>query len=242
MIVTLFGDLAQNKSDQISGALLSLLTECIGIKPEAMRVALHRLRKDGWIVSEKSGRNSHHRLSEFGFRETLAARPKIYASHVPSPENWHIRIAQPMSQKSRLIEDQTHISQGYLIVGQGVYLGQGHPEPGDPNFLTLNGNLETIPNWLRESLADDMIFDGYTTLLTDLDALSGAVESVGQLSPLETAALRILIIHSWRRLLLRHATLPPKFFPDDWPGTLCRTRVIALLDRLKRPVLSELQT
>ena len=46
IIVSLFGDLAQKTGDQISGTTLTQIITPMGIKPEAIRVALHRLRKE----------------------------------------------------------------------------------------------------------------------------------------------------------------------------------------------------
>ncbi len=63
IIVSLFGDLAQKPGDQISGTTLTQIITPMGIKPEAIRVALHRLRKDGWIESTRSGRASVHFLT-----------------------------------------------------------------------------------------------------------------------------------------------------------------------------------
>jgi phenylacetic acid degradation operon negative regulatory protein len=78
LLVTVFGDLAQNDGDVIEGPVLSVLMSDIGIKAEATRVALHRLRNDGWINSVKSGRNSLHSLTASGRQESSAASPRIY--------------------------------------------------------------------------------------------------------------------------------------------------------------------
>ena len=53
LLVTVFGDLAQDGS-ALPGTVLGEIMSRVGIKPEAMRVALHRLRKDGWIESERA--------------------------------------------------------------------------------------------------------------------------------------------------------------------------------------------
>ena len=58
VIISLFGDMAQRPNEKISGAALTRIITPMGIKPEAIRVALHRLRKDGWIESVRAGRAS----------------------------------------------------------------------------------------------------------------------------------------------------------------------------------------
>ena len=84
LIITIFGDLAQAPGSRISGAALGEITELIGVKPEAMRVALHRLRKDGWLESEREGRASFHHLTQYGRTQCAEASPRIYG---PGPSS-----------------------------------------------------------------------------------------------------------------------------------------------------------
>ena len=51
LMVSLFGDLAQAEGAGIDGPVLSRIMTAMQIRPEATRVALHRLRNDGWIAS-----------------------------------------------------------------------------------------------------------------------------------------------------------------------------------------------
>jgi len=44
LVVTIFGDLAQGTGDTLSMQTLARITEPLGVKPEALRVALHRLK------------------------------------------------------------------------------------------------------------------------------------------------------------------------------------------------------
>jgi len=88
LLVTMFGDLAQEEGHTLSGGLLGRMTQSVGIKPEATRVALHRLRKEGWLNSERSGRTSAYSLTEWGRAETIAATPIIYAFEEPVKAAW----------------------------------------------------------------------------------------------------------------------------------------------------------
>ena len=68
-IVTIFGDLARHDDRYISSRTLNRLTAEIGVKPEATRVALYRLRKEDWLESTKFGRESHYRLTKKGCKQ-----------------------------------------------------------------------------------------------------------------------------------------------------------------------------
>lgn len=237
VIVTIFGELARNPDDEISGALLSRLTELMGIRPEAMRVALHRLRKDGWIESRKIGRSSNYSLSLKSFEESTRARVRIYASKREIPIDWHILVAQPMSQADRAPSEGILLEQGYVAVSQGTYLGIGKPAKFD-DYIILKGTISHVPDWLKNANAEPDIAKGYVDLEAAL--LTIANQSV-QYSNLETAALRVLIVHNWRRLLLRQPDLPEHFFPDGWRENACRQLVAGLLKQLQEPDLALLR-
>lgn len=235
LVVTLFGDLAQAPGAEISGPALTQIFDPIGIKPQALRVALHRLRKDGWIESRKAGRSSLYRLTPFGLEQSAAATPRIYAREVTAPALWHVLLAPPMPQPELAETAEALTARGYEALARGVFLGRG-PVPSDRSgFFALAGPTPVLPDWLKARFGPDELAAAYRALQDRLARLEALLPAGTRPGPLETATLRMLIVHSWRRLLLRHADLPPAFFPEGWPGTPCRSLTHRLLDRLPRP-------
>jgi len=236
ILVTIFGDLAQNPEDEISGPLLSSLTKRIGIKPQAMRVALHRLRRDGWIVTEKSGRTSKHRLSEFGLTQSATASPHIYAQTVKTPEAWHIIVANPAVQ----IDDKSLVIRGYRRILSGIYIGGGTEPQDTSEFLVVTGSLSTIPKWLQDLIANEAIIADHIRLRRSLSIVEYALENGYAPTIVEAAVIRTLIVHDWRRMALRQPDLSVEFVPQS-PATQCRADVWKLLERLERPSLAALE-
>ena len=235
ILVTIFGDLAQNPNDEISGVLLSSLTQQIGIKPQAMRVALHRLRRDGWIITEKSGRTSKHRLSEYGLSQSVIASPQIYDQYVKTPKIWHVLIANSDAQ----LDEKNLVTRGYRRVLAGVYIGSG-AEPNDlTGFLILEGKLSSIPDWLQTSIANTASVDDHSRLNRNLGVVRSALENGYIPTPIETAVIRTLIVHDWRRIVLRQPDLSLELVPQS-PASQCRSNVWDLLERLERPTLEVL--
>lgn len=235
IIVTIFGDLAQNPRDKISGPLLSSLTSPIGIKPQAMRVALHRLRRDGWIVTEKLGRTSKHHLSQFGLKQSAVASPRIYARELEKPECWHILVADPDAQKAG--NDLEAL--GYLFVRNGVYIGKGRALVKQSGYLTIEGDLSSVPGWLETSIADPATIQEYARLVRNLTTVNEILERGYNPSPLEIAVIRTLIVHNWRRIVLRQPDLSIEFLQIQ-PVARCRKLVWELLHRLERPSINAL--
>ncbi|MBL4872193.1 MAG: PaaX family transcriptional regulator [Rhodobacteraceae bacterium] len=236
ILVTIFGDLAQNPNDKISGPLLSSLTQLIGIKPQAMRVALHRLRYDGWIITEKSGRTSKHRLSEYGLIQSVIASPKIYARTATPPESWRIIITNPDAS----VDEKTLVIRGYRKILSGVYIGDRTVLLDTSDFLTLEGDLLSIPEWLQSAIADEASVGEYSRLIGMLVTVERALNDGYAPTITETAVLRTLIVHDWRRIVLRQPDLSLEFLQKN-PSAQCRKTVWELLERLERPPLEALE-
>jgi phenylacetic acid degradation operon negative regulatory protein len=241
LIVTIFGDLARREGEGISGAALSRLVGLMGVKPEAMRVALFRLRKDGWIDSIREGRGSLHFLTRMGRRQSAEASPRIYDSQRGFPVRWHILISGSGEQTGRSQLESYLLTGDYLPVGAQVVIGPG-PLPEDPKGLlgVETGHL-SVPTWLQDQLCPPDLMAQYAQLERDFSMLLAKLESSAPLSLSETAALRLLVVHSWRRLLFRHPDLPDWFFPAGWPGPRCRQLFSALMERLPAPEMPALE-
>lgn len=242
LIVTIFGDMARAPGAEIPGPVLSALTRTMGVKPEAMRVALHRLRKDGWIDARRAGRVSLYFLTAEGRAQSQTATARIFARQPPVPESWHVAIAGPLDPQARLALGERMSAKGYISLAPGAWLGAGEA-PGDlpAGLFTLEGPRPRLPDWLKDTLAPPALTAAYAAFETTLATTAAELpRNTGTLSPLDRAAIRILLVHGWRRLVLRHPALPDSFFPDDWPGARVRARVHTLLDGLGETALAEL--
>ncbi|GKY87210.1 PaaX family transcriptional regulator C-terminal domain-containing protein [Sinisalibacter aestuarii] len=242
LIVTAFGDLARSDGAELSGPVLSAITGRIGVRPEAMRVALHRLRKDGWIASRRAGRVSYYRLTPAGRAEAQAASPRIYATGAPAPETWHILVAGPTEMAERLALESRLAAEGYVALAPGAWLGPGEGADRE-GLLRLAGPDLSVPGWLRAANMPPELAAAYASFAAHLDEAETALAETdpAALSDLDRAALRVLIVHGWRRLVLRHPALPDALFPADWRGAELRRRVAALLDAIGHPALDRIE-
>lgn len=229
LMVTLFGDLVHAEGSAIDGPVLSDIMTGMDIRPEAVRVALHRLRNDGWIVSTKFGRTRRHALTASSRIETLKASARIYANPTVHDAAWQLALLEDPADVTR--EDMT--KHGFALLLPRVYLGSASARLPD-GTLTLSGGA--APAWLRQQIAPQMLEAEYKALLPHLQMAEQSL-APGMLDPLQTAILRCLIVHNWRRIVLRHPTLPPALLPDNWAGHKCHTLVNSLLVRFPRPPL-----
>lgn len=223
LLVTVFGELAQAPGARIHSPLLSRITGTLGIKPEAMRVALHRLRKDGWIESARVGRSSDYFLTEWGLAQCAEANPVIYADG-PKPTSAWLLVCHASDRDEGNIPPGVWVSPNLLVSTETALGAECLALPLTPDV--------PLPTWMSDKICDPkavaMAQDFAGRLATLQDALAPDIA----LSPLQEAALRVLVVHGWRRIVLRLPHLPPHLFPTDWQGELCRQRVRALLARL----------
>ena len=233
LIVTVFGDLAQGEGDAISGPALAGILTPLGIKPEAMRVALHRLRHDGWLDATKQGRTSLHSLTDYGRRESIKAGRLIYRTAAPSGPDWHIRCSQKPAASPA---PET----GALALAPGVWLCNAPAPAPDADMLVFSGTPGTIPHWVTAAVLPKNLTSEFKDLLAALTCLRDEMQSASPPRPLQAACLRVLIVHRWRRLILKTPDLPDAMYAKDWAGLMCRDAVHAALSALPQPDLSEL--
>ena len=230
LMISLFGDLAQKPDQSIDGPVLSAIMGKLDVRPEATRVALHRLRNDGWITSRKSGRISRHSLSDKGRAECAAASPRIYANPDDAPQDWQLIL-------TRTDEPEDMGRRGFIQIEPRLYAGPPDA-PLPDNAVAFEGG--TAPDWLRRAAEPAEVTEGYIELHDVLQTLQTTAPEPGNLTPIEVAALRCLIVHNWRRLVLRHPPMPAPLVRADWPGHLCQIAVQDLLTRFPRPRLEEI--
>ena len=226
VVVTIMGDMARGQGETVSGATLGLLLGALGIRPEATRVALHRLRKDGWISSQRAGRGSLYSLTDHGRAQTVTVTDRIYGPGLSAPENWHLVVTLLAADRPGYEAKLT--SQGFTEVTPGVFLGTKEPRPNS-GLLHFSDSTPDLPNDLLRQLVPDTLQDE----VARLSALMGYVQRIDleDMAALPRAALRVLVLHSWRRIALRLPALP---LQSLWPEATLRADVHQLLNQLGR--------
>lgn len=228
VIITIFGDAVMPRAGVVSASALSALADRLGIRPEALRVALYRLAKDGWITRRKSGRNSFYALSGTGRTEFLPASRRIYA---PAPQlrgPWRLAAWPHLTEPARAAMDKRMRAAGFLPLSSGLFLGPVQADNPPEGAVIVEGDLLTLPDWARTALAPEPLQQEYARLEAVLTDIRTSIDSGVPVRKLEAATLRILLIHQWRRLLLRHADLPAEVMPAVWRGEACRSAVLDL--------------
>ena len=222
LIVTVFGDaIAPRGGEMALSALIDLLAE-LGIGPGVVRTAISRLAADFWLEGSKEGRLSFYRLTEKSRLEFAAAEPRIYGP-LDRPWDGKLRLAFPPQGADRSSLEAA----GFAVLAPGVLAApDGSPEAlhllatGEPEAL----RVLAARAWPLERLG--VLYRAFIDRFTVLE--HGAAD----LPPKEAMPARALLIHDYRRIVLRDPRLPAALLPHPWPGHTARELCIRIYDAL----------
>lgn len=249
MLVTLFGDVVAPRPQAIWLGSLIRLAAPFGINDRLVRTATFRLTADDWLDATRIGRRSYYGLSEAGLQRCVHAGKRIYAGDAPDWDGrWTLALVRGDARatiRQRLKREL--LWEGFGAIAPGVY---AHP----------NADAGSLREIIRAAQAQDFVA---VMEATSLEAFSirplqtlmhqtfklGDVASAWQallrrfspvladahgMAPPDAFFVRTLLLHEYRRVLLRDPNLPEQLLPADWPGRtardLCRAMYAALLD------------
>lgn len=200
LVVTVFGDAVQLRGGRIAMLRLQHLLERVGVESGALRTALSRLSSDGWVLRDREGRNSFYRLSENGHAEVSAAATNIYRKPaVGKVRNWVMACGK-------------RAPVGGIEVAGSVWLIPSGQASDLPDHVCVTGALAALPPANKKQILSRPHSEALASLNRDIIALRG-----GELSPLDAMAARMLLIHRWRRIVLRFPDVPAELLPTDAP-------------------------
>ncbi|MEZ5812009.1 MAG: PaaX family transcriptional regulator C-terminal domain-containing protein [Rhizobiaceae bacterium] len=235
LAVTVFGDAIVPRGGKAGLSVLQEIMGRLGIENGALRTAMSRLAADGWVVRERSGRNSIYALAGSGRRAFDEATRRIYAA---GPPEWDGRWTVALLTGSSADERTAELAEaGFAHVGGPTWI---RPEtsaaPTIPeaagDMLVIGGTSDGLPALADRFFDLEALAKSYRGLVEAFSPLHRSLETGDGLCPLEAMAARTLLIHDWRRAVLHDPGLPAELLPADWPGETARALVRSVYTRL----------
>jgi phenylacetic acid degradation operon negative regulatory protein len=225
IVITVFGDAIVPRGGSVWLGTLLEFFGAIDIDSGVVRTAMSRLAADGWLEREKVGRNSFYRLVKKGRQTFDAATKHIYDSQA---SGWTGRFELLLIGRA---EDRDASRDALKNAGfgsplPGVWVApSGVPIPEEATSairLEVSAEDDSGRRLLSESWPLDRTADAYLKFMKTFEPLRGWVSRRARLSDMEAFTARILLIHYYRRVVLRDPLLPPALLPADWPGRAAR--------------------
>jgi phenylacetic acid degradation operon negative regulatory protein len=251
LIISLFGDAILPHGGAIWFGSLAGLAAPFGCNERVVRTSVFRLSKEGWLQATQEGRRAWYAPAPAALQRFEAADRIIYATgSKPWSENWTVVFTGLIEGEARESLRADLAWQGFGQLLPGVML---HPSPNEASVrqaLGAAGGAQSAvvmkasgTGWMSAEALRQTAARAW-----DLARLAAAyVEFSANFTPFDDDAktrgmppalafrLRILLIHAWRRAILRDPLLPEELLPKAWPGARARALCRDLYLRLYGP-------
>ncbi len=243
LLVTLYGDaLAARKAPVSLGSLIEL-AGLFGLTSRLVRTSAFRLTADGWFDVTRLGRRSFYGLSTLGQQRVVHAQRRIY-DFAPLPWDGHWTLALVSAQlkastRQRLLRDL--LWAGFGQVSSNVF---AHPHADHTALKEIISSTQTQSQLvvLRAQSIDGYTGQPLATVMQDTFKLAAVGQAwqdfIKRFAPVEPDAAglnpanafytRTLLIHEYRKVLLRDPQLPADLLPDNWSGNKARALCAAM--------------
>src|SRR5262252_8851327 len=225
IVITVFGDAIVPRGGSVALATLLEFFEALDIDATVVRTAMSRLTADGWFERNKVGRNSFYRLVEKGRLTFDIATRHIYD---PPPSDWTGRFELLLigNAEDRDASREALKNAGFGSPVSGVWVApSGVPIPEEASKairLEVSAEDDSGRRLLSESWPLDRTAEAYLKFTKTFAPLSDWLGRGEALSGIDAFTARILLIHHYRRVVLRDPLLPHALLPKDWPGQAAR--------------------
>ena len=247
VLITLFGDVMAGRSQSVWLGSLIQLADLFGLSARLVRTSAFRLTADDWLSCTRLGRRSFYGLTAAGLQRVQHAERRIYdfklpewdgrwtlvmmATGLPASVRLHLKrelrwegfgelspnvLAHPHASHSSL-KDIIHASNAEeKIVVLGAESIAGYSSKPLQTVMQSVFKLDQVEVAFRQFVAR---FEPVLLQTTDL-------------SPAEAFFVRALLIHEYRKVLLRDPNLPQVLLPAGWPGSQARRLCESLYGQL----------
>jgi phenylacetic acid degradation operon negative regulatory protein len=232
MVFDLFGDYLRYRGGEVRLRALVSLMGCFEVPEPTVRVAVTRMRKEGWLASRRDGRETVYALTGAAWALLDEGRERIFhRAQGPWDGQWHM-VLYSVPETERAVREQLRKKLAWFGFGPfsaGVWLSPhdragrvreafaGEPavrldvfrsrSEGARSDRDIAARAWDLPE-LDRAYAD--LLATYRPRLADYRA--------GALRGADALVERMRLVHDYRRFPFRDPDLPPELLPAGWGG------------------------
>ncbi|CDL85955.1 phenylacetic acid degradation operon negative regulatory protein PaaX [Xenorhabdus cabanillasii] len=251
LIISLYGDALSHRGGEVWLGSLSLLLEPMGFSDRFVRTSVFRLQKEGWLEVEKIGRRSYYHITERGMNQFRHAESKIYLSEQSAWDGkWDLLLLEESNkeERTRLKKELSWLGFGQL--NSTLMAAPGSSQSDIPALLgELNASdsviyfradypyprsEQSLKERVSASWSLDQVAQHYHEFIISFRPLMKLLQdcNTDELTPERCFQLRLLLIHFYRRVVLRDPLLPDALLPAQWEGQIARHLCINIYQRI----------
>lgn len=233
LLVSVFGEFIRPIGGWIAVADLIRLMDEVGVDEQALRSAVSRLKRRGFLISERHGRAAGYRLSEHAAAILAAGDRRIYRSSADRDGRELIVVVFSVPERDR---GRRHALRSRLVwlgcgnVSSGVWVAPRSVE-NDVRDLVSRLDLQDHVNLFRGPHVGPGEFADAVRAWWDLEALgrlyaeflerNRPILDAWHAAPGEDSTAFVMYARAlteWRRLPFLDPGLPAEALPADWSG------------------------
>lgn len=248
LVFDLFGDHLRYHGGAVPTQSLVELLAVFAVGEPTARIALARMRREGWFDTRREGRQAVYTLTDKSWLLLDEGRTRIFERAQPTWDGqWRMVIyavpEQDRAERERLRRTLSWLGFGPLATATWV---SSHERLDDVeralpdtsarlDLLTCRSrdratDLDMVERcWDLEALGRD--YQDFVTRLEELPATS----DLARLSGPDALRLRIELVSSYRHFPFRDPDLPVELLPAEWPGHRAHELFLAAHEALARP-------
>ena len=241
LLITVLGDSIAPRGGVVTLGSLIRLAEPLGLPQRLVRTSVGRLAQEGWLASNRQGRQSEYFLTAHGKNRFAEATRRIYREAPQTWDgNWTLLLlpqgtsgrqktireemswlgfgqirAGVLAHPSRSVED-TRMQLAELRMEKDVVLMRAKSEGAEADRALIQAG------WKLAEIAR-----GYQRFVNSFAPVRDLLGSRASTPPETAFVIRTLLIHEYRKIHLRDPLLPHSLLPEDWVGAqayeLCRS-------------------
>jgi len=263
IIITVFGDCVSQHGGSIwLGSLIRALAP-LGINERLVRTSVFRLVNDEWLSVRKIARRSYYSFTDTGNSQFERVARRIYQAEQPDWDNgWTLLLTNQVPTEQRNELRKNLLWQGFGQLSQDVFAHHQFDNQSLDEILVETGAVNNVVVFNAEAsgLSSRMALKAlaqekwdiaelekkYKRFLVIFRPVLDEVIKSNKLDPETCFLMRTLLIHEYRRILLKDHDLPVELLPSGWPGVNARNLTVNLYARLspgaEQFVTSELES
>ena len=236
LLVTIFGDSVAPRGGEVWLGTLSRLVEPLGISERLVRTSLQRLVAEGLVVNRREGRLSHYSIAPGARHEFWEADRRIYHPRTATPwdNRWTIAIESP----GLGVPARNALRQQLAWLGFGSHGPSVHVCPLDrtaelkhlladlglsDQLVVFRGEVAAVGRAdadLAQALTGDLraLEPAWRAFLRRFGPLAADLSGRPTVDPEHAFLARTLLVHAYRRVVLREPELPAELWPSAWIG------------------------
>ncbi|PKR48916.1 PaaX family transcriptional regulator [Thalassospira marina] len=240
VVITFLCDVLRPRGDSVFLADLIALLSQVGVSERVLRTAVFRMSRDGWLETQRVGRQALYQVTAEGWRLIDPGCRQFYTAHV---DKWDGQWTLIIFDNHAITADQRRTVarllgwRGFGAVSANVFAHPGIDIPLTRQILTETGLAQTAISLRAETqdIAESASLRDMVAATWDLAALQRqyqqklalfepllSLDLAALCSPELAFALRMLLMHGFKQVVLRDPGLPAELLPANWAGIHAR--------------------